>query len=422
MKHCQFTRLCASWAFLWALCLPGYLSAQCECVSPDPTDPQNLYVEFDCMKLIDHAVLDDLLPPNCSGPYTFYVLEIDDDTIGFGSPDVMVDLSGYIGLPIKVQAVDNNSAMMCTNYFIVMDTIGPMMDCPSDTILCHEYPDQVKDVTAVDLCSNVTFIDTVEMFDGFMTPCLQGDFYGKITRIIRTQDDGGNMSSCSQEIFVEKSDTADVLFPIDTLLDCTESPDPSVAGLPSLNGVPFENSLLCNLELGVADTVIMDSCGDRTILRYWNLLNTCNSDLRRDTQIILLQDTIPTTVNCQSMIVFPTDTTECVADITLPTPIVTDNCSGFTISANIPGFTGTGLSFTDIPKGEYNIEYVVTDSCGNMATCDATLIIEDNETPSAVCDGVKVVTLNSNGEAILEAEAFDDGSNDNCVPFPLLDF
>ncbi|HFA47397.1 MAG TPA: HYR domain-containing protein [Bacteroidetes bacterium] len=422
MKHNNFTRLCASWVFLLVLSLPVSLFSQCECDSPDPSNPDPLHAQSDCMVLIDDSVLDDLTP--CTGPYTFQVFDQFGNLIASGTPDVMVDLSSYVGQNITVKVMENGSVEMCTNYYRVIDETAPMITCPSDTIFCTEYPAMIKPVIASDNCDGGVSINVPsEIRDGFGAPCQPGEFYGKITWSFTATDDSGNTASCDQEIFVLKSDTTDVEFPKDTVLQCTQSADVSITGVPTINGRPIVNNGVCNIELfaPVDDTTSL--CGGGMLIRRtWSILNACTSTNVDSVQLIRMVDTVPPVVTCQTNIVFPTDTSECAADIVLPTPTVTDNCSLFKIEANIPGQSGNGLAFDNVPEGQYVMNYVVTDSCGNVSLCEATLTIEDDETPTAVCDGIKVVSLSSNGEAILEAEAFDDGSTDNCIPFVLLDF
>ena len=425
MKHNNFTRLCASWVFMLAFYLPGTLHSQCTCPSPDPSNPDPLFIENDCTVFIDHGFVDDLLPPlaMCDGPYTFDVL-VGPVVVATGTPDVTVNLSAYIGQQIMIVATDNNSLSTCTNYYIVTDNKGPVLTCPMDTIVCTEYPAGVKEVTLTD-CSAIATRDTVVMLDGFGTvsPCQPGEFYGKITRIFTVTDIHGNSGNCAQEIFVLKSDTTNVEFPKDTVLQCTQSAGVSVTGVPTINGLPLADNIICNIKLlPFSDDTSALCGGGQLILRTWSILNECTSLPIDSVQVIKMIDTVAPMVICQTNIVFPTDTLQCSADIVLPTPTVTDNCSLFKIEASIPGQAGNGLMFDNVPEGQYIMNYVVTDSCGNVSLCEATLTIEDDETPTAVCDGVKVVSLSSNGEAILEAKAFDDGSTDNCASFQMLDF
>ena len=66
------------------------------------------------------------------------------------------------------------------------------------------------------------------------------------------------------------------------------------------------------------------------------------------------------------------------------------------------------------PVGTYTIRYIVTDECGKRATCDATLRVVDQVTPTAICEKVRVASLTSDCRVRIPATAFDDGSYDNC--------
>ncbi len=430
MKRNKFTRFCARWALLMVLSFPSWLHAQCDCTSNNQNDPDTLYVEFDCMKLIDgQLVLDDLLPPNCDGPYTFEARDNANNHIATGTPSLMIDLAPFIGEQISIKVSDNSSNEMCTGFYIVADTIPPMMVCEADTITCVEYPNQIKEVTAIDECGTVTFLDTIEMKTGFTAPCTMNPYYGSILRIIRAQDEFGNISSCSQNVVVLMSDFGDVQIPADTVLDCSSGFDTSITGVPTIHGqVPADPSL-CNLQIATQDLDTLELCGagsaPKLVLRQWAVTNDCTGLVQLDTQLIRLIDTVPPTISCLDSFTFELNN-QCLVDIFVDTASVTDNCSLFKMQAFIGAtegiFTGDGFIFTNLTKGEYTLQYVATDSCGLSSTCESEVIIEDNITPVGICEADLVVSLDNNGMGMLFADDFDEGSNDNCTPTNLLGF
>src|SRR5690606_15724745 len=54
-----------------------------------------------------------------------------------------------------------------------------------------------------------------------------------------------------------------------------------------------------------------------------------------------------------------------------------------------------------------------TDGAGNTDNCVATVTIEDDMAPNALCLDI-TVSLDANGNATITANQIDNGSNDNC--------
>src|SRR5690606_26936235 len=113
-----------------------------------------------------------------------------------------------------------------------------------------------------------------------------------------------------------------------------------------------------------------------------------------------------------------TNSWSCAANVTLPPATVFDSCQNSTVSVVIKtpvgNINGNGGVASRVPVGIHTITYVATDDCGNQASCTMTLTVRDNTPPVAVCDKFTVVSLTNDGTAIAYANAFDDGSSDNC--------
>jgi hypothetical protein len=55
----------------------------------------------------------------------------------------------------------------------------------------------------------------------------------------------------------------------------------------------------------------------------------------------------------------------------------------------------------------------VTDANGNTSTCDATVTVEDNIAPTAICQDI-TVQLDATGNVTITSAQIDNGSSDNC--------
>ena len=84
----------------------------------------------------------------------------------------------------------------------------------------------------------------------------------------------------------------------------------------------------------------------------------------------------------------------------------TDNCGTPTLSLSKTSFDCTNL-------GANTVTLTVTDGYGNSATCNATVTVEDNILPTAVCQDA-TVQLDATGNVSISAATIDNGSSDNC--------
>ncbi|MEO1262516.1 MAG: T9SS type A sorting domain-containing protein [Bacteroidota bacterium] len=418
MKHYLFTRIRAFSIILITLFSTSYLSAQTDCGcmgGATPATAVELNPDSNCMTQIDSTDLDDLT--SCTGPYVFTVIQhTTGDTIIVGTDSVLVDLKPYIGDIIRVVVDPTGGGNGCFSFYEIIDDTAPVLTCPDISITCEEFPDSVGPVGVVEDCGIVTFATPVDSIGD--VNCAAGP-YRSVFRTYTADDGNGNITSCQQEVFILKSDTADVAFPPDTTLNCGSVFTDSITGRPTLNGVPFFNNSLCNLQLLVSEDIDTSGCGNLTIRREWTFIDDCDSDvLKQRTQVIDLIDTIPPVFSpCSSLFIFNADA-NCNANPVVPIPNVTDNCSDVTIQAfanNMQGVpTSGGFVFNGFTEGTYPLLFTATDACGFASTCSSSIQIVDVTTPTAVCEGQIAVTLNNNGTAMLFAFDVDDGSNDAC--------
>lgn len=83
-----------------------------------------------------------------------------------------------------------------------------------------------------------------------------------------------------------------------------------------------------------------------------------------------------------------------------------DNCG-------IKSIVVQNYSFDCSQLGANTATLVVTDNSGNIATCPATVTVEDNIAPVAICQNV-TIDLDASGNASIAATDVDNGSSDNC--------
>ncbi|GIV32415.1 MAG: hypothetical protein KatS3mg030_717 [Saprospiraceae bacterium] len=411
--------VCGFLLFLFGLQLNSMANTM-TCRNPDPNAPGNLSPGNNCMATIDISTT--LTSTTCTGPFVLVVKTLAGDTIAWDTALVQADMSIYIGDTIVITTLDLPTGVNCDSYYFVTDKQKPtFVQCPWDTVgVTHPLdPAHLPEVIATDNCSDSISYKYLDVSFGPSCSNPIPEFVGALVRTWTATDASGNEKNCQQTIFILKPSVDSVVFPADYLIDCASGTpaDPTLTGVPTLDGFPiqvggFQTLTATNTDL---DT-IPGTGGHPIIVRQWTVFDSCTSQVVRDTQLIVYGDTTAPVISCVPVVVYETDTLVCHTDVVLPLPAISDDCSGWTVSVSTPPL-GNTVSLNDVPKGTYTATFTVTDDAGNSATCQTTLIVEDHETPQAVCDGFKVIGLPyPDGTITLAAAAFDDGSHDNCSP------
>ncbi len=123
---------------------------------------------------------------------------------------------------------------------------------------------------------------------------------------------------------------------------------------------------------------------------------------------VTVGDSTPPTINCPSPITTGTPSGMCGAIVNFITPSGSDNCPGAS-TIQIGGLT-SGSTF---PVGTTTNTFLVTANNGQTAQCSFTVIVNDTQAPTAICQNV-TVTLGAGGTASVSASQVNNGSVDNC--------
>ncbi len=287
-----------------------------------------------------------------------------------------------------------------------------------------------------------------------------------ITRTFTARDGSNNTRTCQQTIRVRKPRISDLRFPpSNTVIECSAgfqttangNPHPSASGSPYIEtafGIYRINPVFCNLAATWQDEprVLNDNNPNvYTFVRRWTVFDQCNpSQLSTYNQIIRVDDFSPPVITCQAGIdldndglpdtpVFSTGNTQCAATVQPLAPVVTDNCSSFSIQTmvvsdiQVPILGPQGqvlgfniqtvvldtlrpgqLFFNNVPVGNHRFRYIATDARGNMSQAECPFSVVDDVQPTAVCDDNLVVAIGSNSYGRVFAQDVNEGSTDNC--------
>jgi hypothetical protein len=422
MKQNKFAPLIASLLF-FLLLLPQLSSQSCTlvCSNGSPSSPGQIAPGSNCIAVVKaDSVL--LASTGCMGSYQVTARTLLGATIATGINQVSIPATPYLNTVIEIRVTNIAAGNSCSSFYEVVDNQSPAISCPSDTVPCHAslLPSNITPVVYSDNCDqNVTLnhFDSEVISCGF-SPSL---FIGRIDRTWIAIDDSGNSSSCTQQIFLKRTVVSAVTIPGPVTLECGTDPsnaDPEFTGYPSWEGIDFESVGKCTLSVDYDDTVLTGCGGTQTIMREWTVRSLCNPlDVKVDTQLIYFTDTTPPQISCEDTLVVSTGSGVCNAAVTVPDPVISDNCSINSWSVvYYNGMTMPSTNFSSVAAGIYDVLYEVSDDCSNFSSCTTKLLVQDTETPVAVCDEIKIVSIPSNGQATLAAIQFDDGSHDNCTP------
>lgn len=368
--------------------------------------------------------------------YTLSGLLIPSDTIGIQF------LDQYINFTVEEMCSGN----VCWGQLLVMDNLAPQLICEDTIVSCLEeiLPDSLGFPVAHDSIipgPNDTYLlingdncgdATASYVDVEIEQECFEEYELIIDRTWTVSDTSGNTAQCVQRIFLEKLDLFDVIFPDNhdgnelPVLDCSVSyPLDSLGNpLPSHSGMPTTTG--CRYLHASYDDVNYNACGNsKKILRTWSVIEWCSSQIRTESQLIEIADTLAPEIICADQLEIAVNPYECnISDVSIPLPSITDNCNAWQLGAAIRknGIQiqyvtnlNTELVLPELELGSYTIHWMAEDLCDNESECITELEIIDQSAPFAICLDVTTVSVGSSGAGRLFPTSINNGSFDNCT-------
>ncbi len=322
----------------------------------------------------------------------------------------------------------NGNFNTCNVDVIVQDTEEPVILAPADlTIDCTADLSDLSVYgvpTVFDNCSYALEATYEENFTG----CGEG----AIIRSWTATDPSGNATSAEQTLNLANlspwnTNGGQIAWPPDYVTDgCNLNLEPF--NLPG----PYDGPILVGQNgcesVSVNNTddyfwIAEPSC--YKIFRNWKVIDWCQYEPNSGStdgiweylQIIEVYDLdAPQFVNPPGNISVEVNgqNGNCSGEVVLPLPQVDDCSDHITITA--AGDLGNGFYFQNVPVGTYEMTYTANDGCGNSANHSITISVGDDLPPTALCLNGLTVQLDANGEAMVLATTFDNGSYDNCSP------
>ena len=285
----------------------------------------------------------------------------------------------------------------CTAIVTVEDTIEPTVLCKNITVQLDNtgsvsiLPQDI-DGGSADCSGQVSLSASQTTFD-----CTN---IGENTVTLTVTDINDNESFCDAIVTVEDiiAPTAicqAVTIQLDTDGNASITPDQIDNGSNDACGI--QSIALDKTSFTCED--IGDNTVELTVTDNNNNTSTC-------TAIVTVEDNIPPTALCQS-ITIQLDTngsaTIVAADVDNGS---NDNCGLVTLAVSQTIFTCADV-------GDNTVTLEVTDANNNVTTCIATVTVEDNVPPTALCSNI-TIQLDETGTANIQPSDIDGGSSDTC--------
>lgn len=231
-------------------------------------------------------------------------------------------------------------------------------------------------------------------------------------------------------------------------------PDPEPEDYPYLDtpdGRVYLNEVFGNVGASFTNSGAVTICNNTIkYVRTYTVIDWCDTDnVRVFTQLVKVGDTGAPTITAPTQdldfdgmaddgpLVFSTNAPGCGAYINTRASglAVTDGCSSVmtveafvlfggdedntsgSINVNAPSPVDRLTPF--LPVGEHTLRYVATDECGNVATNELDIVIEDRSGPVIIAEDALNVSLSNNGFATVAATDVDNGSYDDCTEITL---
>jgi hypothetical protein len=249
----------------------------------------------------------------------------------------------------------------CVQLISIDDQTPPILTCPSDlTLDCGASLDTAN--TGVTIVSVNCGSGVVSYADVRSGSCPE-----TLTRTWTAEDDCGNIASCDQIITIADDTPPVITCPSDVTVDCNANTFPSSTGLATATDA-------CGAVTITYSDSLSGSCPE-LLTRTWTAEDDCGN-VATCVQLISKADNTPPTIVCPPSLTVdcnaPTDTASTGGSAT-----ASDDCGGVTIT------------FTEIVTGScpeiLTRTWSAEDECGNIATCDQIITIEDSTPPVITC-------------------------------------
>lgn len=285
---------------------------------------------------------------------------------------------------VTLMADDGNGNTSTCNFNVILNDVDPpVLTCPPDMT---EYVDASCDFSIPDYTGSLGVSDNCDASPVVVQSppagtVISGDGTTQVITFTVT-DASSNSSNCSFTITLEDTVSPTITCPGDQ----TETPGPGCVFV-----LPDYTSMV----------VSADNCGTVSVTQFPGPSATISSnttitmtadDGNGNTSTcqfeVILADIIAPTIACPNDTIVNNDPGICGANLSLPVPLASDNCS---VTSVLNDFNGTGDASDLYPLGTTTVLWTVTDGSSNTNTCSVDVTVVDVEAPVISCPANAVV-------------------------------
>jgi len=292
----------------------------------------------------------------------------------------------------------SGNASICTATLTVEDDTPPEAICQDLTIHLDVNGNAIITAADVNNGSNDACGVASLSIDQSMFNC---DQIGTINTVTLTvADSSGNEASCTSTITVE-----DTIAPLALCEDIAVQLDASGNATITAADVDGGSNDACGIA-GLSIDVSSFNCSNIGANDVDLTVTDNNGNAANCTAAVTVSDLVAPEALCQ-------DITVSLDDLGSTTITTSDVDGGSNDACGIAGLAIDVNSFNCDDVGANTVTLTATDNNGNTASCTATVTIEDNTDPEALCENITVY-LDAIGSAAITAGNVDGGSNDAC--------
>jgi hypothetical protein len=263
---------------------------------------------------------------------------------------------------VTATATNSCGTSSCNFTVTVKDTENPTITCPANL----EVNNDAGTCGAVVNLGSPTVGDNCGATASNNAPASSYFAVGTHTVTWTATDAAGNSATCEQTVIVNDTEKPTMICPGDVTVECASDvpqPSPNTVGASDICGTATVTY--------VGDVISNQTCSNRyTITRTYKATDA-KGNSTTCSQTINVNDNTDPVISCpESKTVAPTTLAGTV--VSYNTPVGTDNCTGATTAQ-----TAGKPSGSTFPIGSTTNTFVVTDACGQTATCSFTVTVKD---------------------------------------------
>ena len=226
-----------------------------------------------------------------------------------------------------------------------------------------------------------------------------------VPTVLTVTDANGNTSTCNADITVEDNVAPEAL-----CQDITIQLDASGNASITTGDIDAGSNDACGIKsLALDDDAFTcaDVGGNPVMLTVTD--NHCNVSSCNAT--VTVQDNVAPNALCQDITI---QLSSGVSDGDGAASIIAADIDGGSSDAcGIVSLSASQTNFDCSHVGSNTVTLTVTDNHGNVSSCSAVVVVEDNVAPTLICQDV-TVQLDATGNISFDVSLFDNGSFDNC--------